>query len=78
MFIYIVTKNCIKSKFGISCIYSELLKTNYIKTNHLHYQNQFINNNLLVYFQGYIIIKFALIISQDIIEKLPEIKNITF
>ena len=73
MFKYIVTKNCIKSKFGKSCIYNRPFKTNY-----LMYQNQFIDNNLLVYFKGYIIIKLALLISRDILEKFPEIKNITF
>lgn len=72
------SENCIISKFGKSCIYSRRFKTNYFNRNNLMYQNQFIDNNLLVYFKGYIIIKLALLISRDIFEKMPEIKNITF
>ena len=72
------SENCIISKFGKTCIYNRPFKTNYFNTNNLMFQNQFIDNNLLVYFKGYIIIKLALLISRDIFDKLPEIKNITF
>ena len=73
-----LSENCIISKYGKSCIYYRSFKTNYFNTNNLVYQSHFIDNNFFLYFKGYILIKLAFLISKDIFEKIPEIKNITF